>query len=529
MFHCQSTEYGHIVFGSHDGVRSWTLNLDLLPASGQATVAQHEYAHHHLQSSSAWGTAMLAASLVGPGGTTADRAWRALADGCRTTHEMFATYVSVRTVADALDHYRGNLEYLHYYGLGARLVEPLDLAPAGVAHAIEDLTRMAMSPRWLAHMGFDDMRRIGPDAPDCPSPDIRLAALAALINRHTAVNAELRDVFETEPDPATRWDALCEMLATHGFACSTSTELVRWTREVVAACNRHLPVEVTIGSSGADPLHALLDNHARERLRLHAAPLPLQVGRAAHHEPRSADEFARTAAGWGPHVWLVWLRRDILTRQFDAPTTDLGEFALAMLACDRRGSQPCAFLSDFTPAAPALVHQAIAQHVRPLCFTTLRTLDVTPESVDFRSWQDVLVLIDSDLMIFLDHWRLLGEDAVWDVLGLDGSRTITFIVLQARSVPGLVYLAACSLPTGTILASWLNEQSDLFVRSRESFIDRYDWLRAGIEHLVGTFWMLDHFGAMTDPPPPRSTRSLGPTDSGSGYAAPPFAEERLAE
>ena len=480
MFRCEQEAYGHIVLGSHDGIGSWTINLDLLPESSQRVVTQHEHAHHHLQSSSAWGMAMIASAVVDDAGVAADQTWIMLAQRCRDVHEMFATYVSATAIDEGLEHYRGNMVYLRYYGLATELINGLTLSQTGQRRAIEDLSRALMSPAWLAKLDFGQVRQLSALPEQCPDgPDTRLAALTQIIGAEKLTANFLAELFETADDSRDRWDPLAATLSGRGIDCPSLDELTEWTAAMVAGCNAYLPAPIEVTGRSSDALLSLVDNHSRERLRLHSQRLILDVGRAADHQPRPIAEFARDAAGVGPHVWLTWLPADFVARQFILAKPFSTPLILAILACDRRSPDPRAFLADFTPAHPTTVAEAVlATPVRPLFFTTVRALHHSSGDVDFRLWDPVLVLVDADVPTFVSHLHDMDESYVWSVLCIGGSRAIDFLLIRADTAPALTYLLPCSISASRILSAWLDSMTDTFRRSPESFIESHPWLRA---------------------------------------------------
>lgn len=484
------------MLGSHDGIGSWTINLHTLPEAAQRVVTQHEHAHHHLQSSTAWGVAMVAAAVVDQSGRAAESAWIGLAQRSRRVHEMFATYHSALTVDDGLEHYRGNMQYLQFYGWGSTLVDGLNCSPTGHRRAIEDLSRALMSPSPLTDLTFDAVRELGtPRRPWPRGPDDRLTSLLESMRNET-LKRDLGELFDAVEDSGQRWDHLAAALTAHGIDCPDLARMSDWTRSMVVGCNAHLGVPIEVQGRVDDPLLALVDNHSRERLRLHADRLPLQVGFASEHEPRPIADFAREATGVGPHVWLTWLPADFIARQFVLDRPLQHPLVLSVLACDRRGDHPGAYLCDFTPAQPAMVaHAVLATPVRPLFFTTVRALHHSGDDVDFRLWDPVLVLVDSDARHFLTHLGQLDETYVWHVLGIGGSRSIDFVLVRAESTPVMTYLLPCSIPASRVMTAWLDTMSFRFRRSADDFIDIQPWLRAQVDHLVGTFYVLDQFGA----------------------------------
>jgi hypothetical protein len=142
-----------------------------------------------------------------------------------------------------------------------------------------------------------------------------------------------------------------------------------------------------------------------------------------------------------------------------------------------------------------LAARAVASgDVVPLLFTTLRTLDSTPDEVDFRGFEPAFVLIDSDLLAFLQRSAEDDEPLIWSVVGSTGSRTIDVLVFERAAAPGVLYLYVCSAPTGRLTAAWLSANEGRCTHSDRHFEDLQSRIWALVEHLVGTLWMFDLHG-----------------------------------
>jgi ChaB protein len=108
------------ILGAHDGISSWMLHVGR-ERSGpeQRFVSAHERLHHELHSTTPWGFVM---SVVGGQVTPQARmAWRWLAESCRTTHEVFATYFAVLLDDTNPQLLAGNRVYQGYQAVGEEL------------------------------------------------------------------------------------------------------------------------------------------------------------------------------------------------------------------------------------------------------------------------------------------------------------------------------------------------------------------------------------------------------------------------
>jgi hypothetical protein len=87
---------------------------------------------------------------------------------------------------------------------------------------------------------------------------------------------------------------------------------------------------------------------------------------------------------------------------------------------------------------------------------------------------------------------------VWTVVGSTGARTVDVLAFERRAASGVVYVLVCTAPTGHLAAAWLGARPGSCVRDDASFEAHRAALWALIEHLVGTFWILDLHGWQDD-------------------------------
>ena len=152
------------ILGAHDGISSWMLHVGR-ERSGpeQRFVSAHERLHHELHSTTPWGFVM---SVVG--GQVRPEArmvWRWLAESCRTTHEVFATYFAVLLDDTNPQLLAGNRVYQGYQAVGEELRRHLPHRGVLPHLHVDALLRAAMAPRQLLSLSPEVILRLR--LPDC--------------------------------------------------------------------------------------------------------------------------------------------------------------------------------------------------------------------------------------------------------------------------------------------------------------------------------------------------------------------------
>lgn len=499
MFACAEEPLGHVVLGHHDGLDSWTVNVAADPAGErQAFVSRHERAHQELHSSTPWGLAMVAAATPDSAGTVGTSAWRRLGLACRRTHEAFATFVAVHDVEGGLEHLRGNLAYLSFLRDAETLADVV-----GDSGGREVATRMLlmslMAPSRLAAAGRADLHDAGWVERLCAghSPDERLRRLLDALAADRGGAQELRRALRPGAGGVIRSADVAAALTALGLPTWDFGQAAQWTRSIVADLVAQGARRFQLVDAGSDGqrLESLVDDQQRERLQVHGEPLPLTVVHPDEGGRFEVAAFARTAAGIGAHVWLCWLAPGFVRRQF-ATREDFGsEPMLGLLACDRTRSPATATWLPWPGVAPGLAARIIARtQLTPLLFTTLRTLEATGHDVDFRGWDPSVVLLDSDVLAFLERSAEDPAGVAWSVIGASGDRTVDALLFQRLSAPGVVYVYVCSAPTGRTFAGWMRTRPNAFHRDEDAFREVRDVVWAIVEHALGTLWMFDLYG-----------------------------------
>jgi hypothetical protein len=246
--------------------------------------------------------------------------------------------------------------------------------------------------------------------------------------------------------------------------------------------------------SGLDRLSDLIDDQQREKVQLHPQALPLRIVAPDSDGRFEVREFARTAVGIGKHVWLAWLHPGVLRRQFVVAGQPAQSCMLGLLSCDRTHGEPHASWLPFPDVPPGIAARSFSgSDVEPLLFTTLRSMEASSDSDDFRGFEPVFVLLDSDVLRFLRRSEE-GGTMFWSVVGSTGDRTVDVLLFEREALPGVIYMYVCTASTGHLCAAWMRSRPETFKQNRlrfESFTQRA-W--ALVEHIIGAFFIVDLHG-----------------------------------
>ena len=490
-----------MVAGSHDGVESWTVRVGPEGDAALSRVSPHEHRHHELHTTSPWGLLLVARSsdeLGAPG----DLVWQWLAQGCREVHEVFATYFWAHSTPGAEEVVSTSAEYLAYLQTGDALSRWLS-PDAPARHLLVDgLLRAMMAPGWLADLSVSDIARLRlRDIPDTSLPDERLWVLRRLDGSPAfrAKAAALAVRATPEGAYAVFRDDLAELLTQNGIDTLTTDRHHGWADRVVGDLNGSAPLrtfELVVGAG--DPVRSLLDDYQRERLRLHDAPLPL-VAVSADDADFKVGWFARRHEELGVHAWLLWMRSDLMRRQFVVPADvelPAGRPAFGLLGADRRGGT--AFARWWT--VPLLSPQQLAEMLstgfkdRLVFVTTLATVVDSPPETAFTGISPVFVIIDQSLLGFLDRTAEGGALLRWDIVRVGGDRDLRLFVMTQSALPDVYFLLFATEAARDALIAYLQAaHPDLVTHDPEVTDPCKAHLGAAVEHVVGTFWELDLF------------------------------------
>lgn len=494
VFRCATDPVGHGVVGYHDGVDSWTLDLASgMGGSFQSFVSLHERSHQALHETTAWGTAMTILGLV-PVADQPDRAsrfWEWMGRGCRETHEQFATLAAVESSTEGLNHLAGNYAYLQYYRSAVGLLAPLTHDVPWVA-AADLMYRLVMSPAWLLELDLSALLDCDHYTSPGTTPDEALTDLRHALSDETTVTG-LLSAMAGQPTYGERWDAAALALRPHGIRLHDWAAYEAWVPAIILEYNkRRGRAVVLVDSTTGDPTLSRIEAMQRERLTLHAGPLALTWAKAQNPGPSlSPAQIARTHEELGPHVVLAWLHPEVLRKQSVGVPDAWAAPRLGLLACDRRIDPSLLLWVDFDDAPPSVVAASIRKTpFAPLLMTTLYTLQASDGSIDFRGWAPVFVSVDTPIVEFLESALSREEVLSYWVLGTGGSRYLNHVVVQFNDDSALNFVYTCSVMTSRAVDDWLTGKEGVTRRSAEEFTHRAG-LAAFIEHLVGSFWLLE--------------------------------------
>lgn len=490
VFACASDVVGHGLLGYHDGVDRWSLNLASgLAGSVQSFVARHERAHDALHVTTAWGTAMIMAGLGASAATTT--AWHWLGAHCLQAHEQFATYTSVEATPDGLDHLAGNFLYLNYYRAARAMVQRFDAEPLQRA-TVDVAYRLAMSPRWLLAQTATSLRSEPFDTGGLPTPDLVLEGFRSLF-ADAAFVLRWTECLRGSTTYGERWDRAAGLLDESGSLLIRWQEYEEWLPGVIDQ-NNALPGRgvVLVDRSTVDPLATLMDTMQHESLVLHDERLVFDWSSVPEVEERHKPAaFARSHHGFGPHVVLAWLHPDVLRKQFSGVPEAWDDARLGFFGSDRRPHPPVQLWCDFGDAPPSIIAQAVrSTRFSVLTFTTLRTLQESPTTIDFRGWDPTFILIDVPVVDFVQDNLAKGISIEYWITGTEGSRYLDHVVLQLDGESALNFVYSCSTLASRAMGNWLASLESVHVSPNLSYPHR-DALAAFLEHLIGSFRVLE--------------------------------------
>lgn len=496
LLRCQTADgLGHALLGYHDAIDSWTVNVAHdTEGTHQTFVSHHEAAHHRLHSATPWGLAVLVAGVPDAERAVAADRWLELLAACRVTHEVYATWAAAEQTPAADELLRGNLLYSSYLRDARYLGAAISSSSTVAGRGVDLLLRLVMAPARLAAADVRSLRSRDPGLLREDHPDHRLGRLLEIIEG-SALQAVLVETLDVAPTAPLDLDGVIAQLERAGLPTMTFAAQREWTEAIVDELEREHPGRYVIEEvTDRGDLTGALDDQQRERIQMHTEPLPLEVLAADADGRFDVQTFVRTSEGVGKHVWLTWLHPAFLTRQFVSEHALGSDPVLGLLSCDRVHGPAHASWFPFPEMPAGLAARAVTSgDTTPLLFTTLRTLEATADDIDFRGFEPAFVLIDSDVVAFLQR-SLERGGLKWSVIGAAGSRTIDVLIFEQLAITGIYYVYVCSAPTGRLTAAWLQSREPSCPPDSAAFeaIKPLAW--ALVEHLLGTLWMFDLHG-----------------------------------
>ena len=486
------------ILGAHDGISSWTLHVGR-ERSGpeQRFVSAHERLHHELHSTTPWGFVM---SVEGDQVTPEARTvWRWLAESCRTTHEVFATYFAVLLDDTNPQLLARNWVYQGYQAVGEELRDHRPHRGVLPHLHVDALLRAAMAPRQLLSLSPEVILGLRlRDVRDEWLPDERLRKIRALLGADSSALPLPGTDAAQDYGYADYRDEVARYLTARGLPTMTVTEDRDWTMALFSAAQDAGIGAFEVIDEPRDVIDSLFDDYQRERLRLWPAPLPL-VAVSPDDEGWNPAWLFRGHRDLGAHLWLVWLRGDLFRRQFTVPD-DLVPGTrpfLGFLAVDRTHGAPVARLWPFPQLSPSVVAEGIRRSTaRPVVFfTTFATILDSTDADDFRGIEPAFALIDTNFTAFVDRSREGGATLTYRIGHVSGAGNLALFVIENSEHPGVIYLLTASLAAAEVVRIYLDRLPDSQVRFSDATAAAYDpYLDALTHHLLGSFCQLDLYG-----------------------------------
>lgn len=423
-----------------------------------------------------------------------------LVNGCRLTHESYATYFSTQTYESGIDYLRDNPLYLDYWRTGAILARTLPDDSTGRA-ALEFLYHLVMAPAVLT-----ELERQTTDLWDRVDvalrehvPDVRLAAVTRLLQDHPKLASRVSEVV-SQPDPvADRQDELAALLTSRDLPTLDTQAQLGNAQFLAGLIEKHSDLyRVTVTNRSRETaLEDQLDYLQAELLAVHTEPAHLGVGPPA---PAPADnpahplaEFVRDDPGIGPHLWCVLLSTEVLRRQFvtdELPDTRWWGF----LAVDRREPPPRARLWPVEESPRHVIEQLSKVGLAAVVMTTMSTLSDACHETPFPATAPVFVLIDQPVravLLGLDPGEEVGTQKVlWTAGDVGGDRALRLLILTLDGPDPLYFVFPTSTHAIRAVMEWLRRRPDSFVQDPGAFAGVEAFVLALSHHLIGTFWNL---------------------------------------
>jgi hypothetical protein len=501
-YHCaDGTRSG--ILGAYGGIDIWSINAGVLTdADEQLSVSLHERLHHALQHSTPWGLLARFSADLARNGTRPEQ-FTLLAQFCREAsrkvHETYATTLSLGGDASAARVLRDNQEYRDHLGTGMRLsgglawesgrfLIDLTLRACMAADALE-----VVLVRGLAGLRIRDL-----DTP-LAQPDARLAQVLRWVSELPDDAVVALDGSSSSDDLGASYDRVAACLTGLGVPTSTTgvvRSIVQSLCDDVAELAPEIGERITIATT---PDHVLdrAEEFQRESIRLDAAtgPLPLELVPMERLGERAAD-FTRDDDRLGRHVLLVWMRTDLLARQFAQPNALTGErgFTLALQASGRDDDGlPVVRLGLFDTIGPGDVVRAFGMPV--VFFTTTATIVDTPPDRGFVGVGTVYALVDQPVVEQLRHTFDQGASVRWHTYEVTGDRRLHVVAWIVSALQGTVWLHLATEAGFSVLTEWLAVQANhQAVRDPAALDPMSDGIDVVVQHLLNTWSFVDQEG-----------------------------------
>jgi hypothetical protein len=478
--------------GSYNSFDRWSVALRGRASSvGARLVTAHEAMHAALNDVTAYGVLLAArvaiarGRIVGPNESFADDQLNRLVESCRGTHEAFATYESLWTVAGSDTSLL--IGYPRYEGW---FKDGSELAPGPETSQRKELMVQAAL---LACMQPPVLERLAADAssgsqawwpPRLERPDERLSLLHANLNAQFWTDA-WKACIDQVPDAAhvDEWDrhpqspdlpdglqtACVEVLyreVANFLAVRDAPTLVydghrRYLADVVAAVEANGAPTGSLVASRDDQTVAdeMFETWSRERLIIRAAPRPAILRQFADVLGTGRMDVVSEMLGV-PHVFASVRPAGRLLEQFSFADRDarmlggLGwEPVVTLRAATSSGNVELTVVND--PQQMSDLARSLPRRIKAYCNVSLAFLGDEPWlsrwNRSLRHWQ-VSGLFDLSPSSLFDLWRRARERVTFapgTMVGDEGERG-SLIVLRVGPSPVPVLLACTSVAGAAI-------------------------------------------------------------------------------
>lgn len=491
------------VQGTYDGLETWSLHAGATRNPRQQVEASlHERLHHELQHTSPWGLLARFALDLSRQGIHRERyhrLFRFCRDSARTVHEVYATALSVGGVATAdgptstEEHL--SEDYVAYLQKGRALAGSLPWETG--RFCADALLRCCMSPARMLDLGGLAALRIVDLDQSLTRPDRRLARInASVVARIPSPELYgLRD--SSTPTELDRYySAVAASLTEASIPTMDAAAVRRYVRRLIDDVVAQAPTmraRITIDDM-RDAATDDLQEHSRERLYLHTAPLPVEVVNEADL-PQHVAHFARHHPSLGTHVLVVWMPFAQLAKQFTGMLAgspswneDVPRLPLLSAGKDARGV-PCAWLSAIADLDPGTFVRAMTTNTVTL--TTASALMLSPVETDFEGIDPLIVLVDGPVLPRILERYAGRVGLMWHVYEVRGDRYLYAVVIRMTVLSNYAWMTITGVAGRSYLQAWLEALGEDTARRLASAFAEFDGqLTAAIQHVVETWWYL---------------------------------------
>ncbi|MGQ4436276.1 MULTISPECIES: hypothetical protein [unclassified Streptomyces] len=470
------------LLGGYDGAGAWRAELpEFQGPEEQLMVENHEGLHHELQASSPWGRLTAHASLVSRAGFrrgVLGEIFDVMVEGCRQTHECFATTLSASVLGVArtralLAH---NTRYHGYLAHGLSLVEGDDIPWQFRETAASMVLRCCMAPRSVFTMLDKGYERLGVrDLVEEDQPDHRLAAFTrvggpsswaplfeSIVGEHPErggdrggpdVRQSPEDEDQLERLRSFEEDVLVKLFYEHctsvldaaGLPSVSWADLPSLPDVHIATVNRVSPELASVMRSvtGRRPMEQDTLEYDRQGAGLRNR-LPVELLPA--HETSAFSEAFEVADQDGDRCAVgVWLDRAAAVRQFDFPCPEsLPDPVIALLVPARAAAGEPVVRIGLLPSdtTPLTCQQGLKGAALVVLATQSVLIDPLPGVQQaLMSVEPVHVLMDLPVLPHLRHWCEQGVTVRWALIPLQGAGAqLSLAAFEVEAAPGMVFL-----------------------------------------------------------------------------------------